>query len=101
MSKDSYLANMEAAFKDASEATRTTTYKAAVAHLLGYALDFQYNATFDTHLDGGEDSEGQEIASKFAEECMEVLNTERMQWTEDLVVNFANAYSEFRKFLER
>ena len=72
--KESYLSEIITHHNEAQDSTRTTVYKAAIAHLMGDALNLQYELTFSDS-----DEDGQNIAADLAASCLKVLNADILE----------------------
>lgn len=79
MTKKSYLESLKKYQQVASDAFRTTTYKAAVAHIYGDALNLQYDCAYSFISD--ETGYGQIVAISLSDTCFAIL-------TQDDIVGF-------------
>ncbi len=74
MKKKSYLKSFKKYQQAATNACRTTTYKAAVAHIYGNALNLQYDCAYDFISD--ETCYGQKTAIYLSDICLDILKQE-------------------------
>lgn len=72
MTKKSYLESFHNRQHDALNALRTTTYKAAVAHIYGDALQLQYDCAYG--FIRGNTTFGQESAIALSNVCKKILD---------------------------
>lgn len=75
--KGTYLRRILYFVEQAKNATRTTTFKAAVAHIYGEVSIFQNDCCLDCSLDG-DNSEGQMKAIVVEKTALKLLNAEPM-----------------------